>query len=191
MKPIEYDYYQDLKIKVRVGQVLKNLTATITTDHTQERALYNEIPPLMLMWGCVEEDALVCLRDGSLRRMKELRIGEQIRSVDGSHAVVGNIWKGMEEKPCLTLSLEDGSRLMVTGGHPMYTDQGWKKAGDLRQGDRLQTVAGRYLLVVSIEYVQYEKYVYNLSLESDGDSETHVFFANGIAVGDMEQQNRM
>lgn len=51
----------------------------------------------------------------------------------GAHAFFSGV------KPCLTLKLRDGSSLTVSTDHPVFTPDGWKKAGELEVDDLVAT----------------------------------------------------
>jgi len=135
--------------------------------------------------GCLNENTMVMMADGSNRRIKDLRIGDMVERTMGGTCRIENIWRGYEEE-LIELKLENEKQLSITKDHPIITDKGVVRAITIKAGDLLLTVDG-YEKVVSIEIIKYESNVYNLEL---GDPDNY-FWAGGIAVGDMKIQNRL
>lgn len=189
MKKAEYDYRQDFIMKIKTGNVTKSLTAVITSDKSEERALYNQILPLIILWGCLEETARIAMADGSEKEIRNIRAGEKIRGSDGSIGIVRNVWTGLETDPCIRLRLKDGRSLLMTQNHPVLTEQGMKRADRLVLQDKVMTGDGAYRQIEALEQEDYQGTVYNLSLE--GFRQEEGLLANGIAAGDMECQNSL
>jgi hypothetical protein len=114
-----------------------------------------------------------------------LRVGDQVDAENPAtgtveaEPVLAVIDDGI--KPLLQLDLADGSSLKVTANHPFYVDAGpvrtaagWMYAGDLRVGDRLRTVDGHGLSVISIRDNMGTAHVYTLTVAKD-----HTFFVGG------------
>ena len=132
--------------------------------------------------GCLNENTMVIMSDGTNRRIKDLRVGN---GTSGENVRIENIWRGYEEE-LIELKLENEKQLSITKDHPIITNEGVVRAITIKAGDLLLTVEG-YVKVVSVENIKYESNVYNLSL-SDRDN---TFWGEGIAVGDIEIQNRI
>ncbi|WP_368273655.1 Hint domain-containing protein [Enterocloster bolteae] len=135
--------------------------------------------------GCLNENTMVIMSDGTNRRIKDLRVGNIVNGTSGENVRIENIWRGYEEE-LIELKLENEKQLSITKDHPIITNEGVVRAITIKAGDLLLTVEG-YVKVVSVENIKYESNVYNLSL-SDRDN---TFWAEGIAVGDIEIQNRL
>lgn len=193
MKPVDFQFYYDMHIEIAVtekvgGEEKKTSLSwdtTATSDPAAAGSIFQEIKPLRIMWGCLEQNALITMWDGSRRRINEIRIGEGILAND-KYARVSNIWKGYEEN-LVKITLESGTSLGMTEDHPVNTVDGWKKAGKLEEGQTVVTETGDREKIVEVKIVRYEECVYNLSL----DEENNCFWANGMLVGSMELQNRM
>ncbi|MCD8000150.1 MAG: Hint domain-containing protein [Clostridiales bacterium] len=187
MKPVDFHFYYDMYLHISVEDEKQGLELTwntMVTSSQAEGALYHEILPLRLMWGCVEKNAMVLLADGSMRSVENLKIGDRVRGIEGEDAII-NIWKGREEK-LTELLLEDFCRLKLTNDHPVLTDVGYRKAAQLKAGDLVVMADGGKIPVKAVCEAVYGDMVYNLELESGRN-----FFANGIAVGDYRCQNGM
>lgn len=147
--------------------------------------------PLKIMWGCLAADTRVTMADGQTKRIADIRIGDKVLSgKESKAATVENIWRGVEEN-LICIETENGMTLKATGEHPVIvrkeSGMGYKRAQSLLPGDRLycthltvsEWTGARFVYVTP-----YNDIVYNLSLDNpDG------FYANGILVGDMNNQN--
>lgn len=184
---IEYNYCQKLKMHLKVGKTSFPVNATITSI-TDDDALYDDIKPFKLMRGCVEEDALIKMADGSLKKIKDIQIGDNILDGTAKSIMVRNVWKGPEANPCIRFTSLDGHELIVSGSHPMKTIDGWIRAKNINTEHTLLMEDGTYMKISSLMNVPYDKQVYNLSLVSKAE-ESNCFIANGFVVGDYECQN--
>ena len=131
---------------------------------------------------CVEASTLVLMADGSQRPIRDLRIGDLVRTETGT---------------------AQGGNLVATGNHPLFTDKGVKRCSEVVVDDRLRTEGG-CVAIESIELAPHEPATSNLTLGKaigcvshdfevynlvlDGSS---VFFANGLLVGDNNEQGRL
>jgi len=81
----------------------------------------------------------------------------------------------------LTLVLSDGNEVTTTPEHRIWVDgTGWRPAGDLVEGDWLQTYEGRFTQVSELKTKDEPTRVYTFQLKGD-----NAFFANGILVEDL------
>lgn len=136
--------------------------------------------------GCLNENTMIMMADGTSRRINELRIGDMIVRANGGITSVENIWRGYEEE-LAELKLSYGNQISLTKDHPVLKDGVVAiKAATVKVGDLLLTTDGS-IEVVSTAIIKYESSVYNLSLSDLGS----FFWGEGIAVGDMEIQNRL
>lgn len=143
------------------------------------------IPNLHLYWGCLAEGTRVLMADGSERRIQDIKIGEAVRTCEGRSAEVENIFCGPEPE-LLCLKSDDGDEICCTFTHPFKTDAGIKRAMDLCETDILHMTDGRRS---GLEYcfpMKFDGRVYNLVLNQEG-----LHYANGYAVGDFTQENRL
>lgn len=87
--------------------------------------------------NCVDPSTLITMADGSEKRAAEVRPGDRIRNFDTStgepgEALVKNI--GTSIKPRLKVCFEDGSWLVLSEDHKLFTRQGWRAANTLLHG---------------------------------------------------------
>lgn len=96
-----------------------------------------------------------------------------------------NTWKGTEINPVIVIRLEDGRKVTATSNHPFITKEGMMAANEIKKGTLVKTREGGFLPVAEA-YADFlgEILVYNLEVEAEG-----IFYANGIASGDMRHQN--
>ena len=150
---------------------------------------------------CVEASTLVLMADGSQRPIRDLRIGDLVRTETGT-AHIRDIIKGRESE-LVRIGLAQGGNLVATGNHPLFTDKGVKRCSEVVVDDRLRTEGG-CVAIESIELAPHEPATSNLTLGKaigcvshdfevynlvlDGSS---VFFANGLLVGDDNEQGRL
>ena len=69
---------------------------------------------------CVEASTLVLMADGSQRPIRDLRIGDLVRTETGT-AHIRDIIKGREPE-LVRIGLAQGGNLVATGNHPLFTD---------------------------------------------------------------------
>lgn len=132
--------------------------------------------------GCLGEDTQIMMADGSQKRIGWICIGERVYASQRQLTVV-NIWKGMEES-YLIIKTETG-QLILTERHPIWTGKEFVRAKDVKENMRIEGINGS-IVVKEVTHMEDDIYVYNLSLEGG----EHIMYANGIAVGDVDIQNR-
>lgn len=138
------------------------------------------------MCGCLAEDTQIRMGDGSLKRISDIRIGERIMQPEnGRPILVQNIWKGWEEE-LIFIRTEEGNCTQMTKEHPVYQENGFIRADELKAGDTVYGEEGQKIALVLADKVSYGGYVYNLDLERDGGD--GIMLANGIVVGDSTVQ---
>lgn len=158
--------------------------AVTSSDQVQfEEGCYRKVLPISIMWGCLEENTLIIMGDGTERKIKEIRIGDLVTTETGVTRVT-NVWKGREDQ-YLRICLGN-KKLNVTGDHPILTKEGWKPAQEVTNSDEIKTVGGAYEAVTSVEEVKETIRVCNLSFERLDD---RTLVAEGLIVGNFEAQN--
>jgi len=131
--------------------------------------------------ACFVAGTLVRMADGSERPIESLRRGERVISnVDGYESEIVQAYSLIVEET-LTLVLSDGNEVTTTPEHRIWVDgTGWRPAGDLVEGDWLQTYEGRFTQVSELKTKDEPTRVYTFQLKGD-----NAFFANGILVEDL------
>ena len=142
------------------------------------------------------------MADGSQRPIRDLRIGDLVRTETGT-AHIRDIIKGRESELIRIGARAKAGNLVASANHPLFTDKGVKRCSEVVVGDRLRTESG-CVAIESIELAPHEPATSNLTLGKaircvshdfevynlvlDGSS---VFFANGLLVGDDNEQGRL
>jgi len=136
---------------------------------------------------CVTGDTILRTEIGPTRIDQiESNLCKYVISFDGEKAIYNKILKWMDKgvRGLIRLRVKDGKMIKCTKDHPIYTPEGWKKAGEMVVGDKVLVFCdpsaplGDCIMrpIVSIEAVGDER-VYDISVEKD-----HCFFGNGILV---------
>lgn len=146
---------------------------------------YRKIPNILFYWGCMEENTPVTMEDGSTRKVKDIRIGDRVRSVDGQGCTVRNIMRGTEEK-LISISTVNGREILVTADHPFLTNHGEKAAADLVYTDQIRMEDGSFQSIEGAYPVEKHFVVYSLEIEPSA-----YIFGSGMAIGDWQHQGNM
>lgn len=87
---------------------------------------------------CSSANTLVDSPNGP-RQMIDLRDGDEILTYDGQKVLIGHVANHhcTGVKMVLEVTLEDGTRLELTAGHPVLTARGYVYAGDLLDSDEI------------------------------------------------------
>lgn len=91
---------------------------------------------------CLDARELVVMWDGSLRPISQLKVGDQVITVDPethvpSIAKVINQYVRQTEKQIVRIWTKTGKELVCTDDHPILTQNGWKMAGKLDYSDKI------------------------------------------------------
>jgi hypothetical protein len=144
---------------------------------------YKHISYIKLQWGCLAEDSLVRMVDGSMKTIQTIAIGDRVMGLGGKSLSVTNVWTGME-KEILRIIMENGNKISATEKHPFMTKEGMRSIISLSIGDELLMEDGNYSAIDQCYPDPYGRTVYNLDVEGDG-----AFICNGFVVGDNTIQN--
>ena len=97
-------------------------------------------PKLSTLRECVTGDTLVGLADGRRVPIREL-VGTtpDVLSIQDGRIVTakGDLVWSVGRRPVYRVRLASGREIRATGEHRLYGFDGWRKVGDLREGDRL------------------------------------------------------
>ncbi len=127
-------------------------------------------------------DGLKCIAEGQLVNSKrgyipieEIEVGDEVISYNEHTKILE--WKLVEDRQnsirsdMLELETENGSILLMTDDHPVYTNRGWVEAKDLNEDDELM------VKIKSIRKFSKPTKVYDITVKDN-----HNFFAEGILV---------
>jgi hypothetical protein len=135
--------------------------------------------------GCFAAETRVLLDDGRLKRIDEIRVGDNVRcgAGRGENAAVADIYHFQVES-CRKVTFSVGSAtedIITTDEHLFWVDgAGWTAAAKLHVGDWLLTSDGRRAQVRSSIVSRDAREVFTLKLAGDT-----AFYANGVRVHDL------
>ncbi|MAF25612.1 hypothetical protein CL634_08595 [bacterium] len=123
---------------------------------------------------CFAGDTMISMSDGTEKPIKDIKVGDKVLGWD----VKGNTSIETEVKETSVHPNTNGyfiinDRLQVTAEHPLHTSIGWKKAGDIKVNDSIQSING-LILVESVGTCDDSVTTYNFEV----DSKHHNYFAN-------------
>jgi hypothetical protein len=168
------DVERQIRLDLGEGGCVRRTPSTTTTNR-----------PLDVYPGgfCFAAGTLVRMADGSERPIDDLESGDEVLGYDDgtatfrSVAVIGNT--PHFGRACLELTLDTGSRLRVTPGHPLRSDRLWLAAGGVAEGTVLTCLGdggeAESRPVVSVVPDPLPATVYELSVGG-----CHTYFAGGI-----------
>lgn len=122
---------------------------------------------------CLLTGTLVETPQGS-RPIESLRVGDRVVSDGGESRVVAV--RKHRSAACVEMALGDGTRLRVTGSHPLATAAGWRAARRLRVGDVVRTRDGS-ARITSVRRIRKTVDVYDLTV-----APYESFFADTVLV---------
>jgi hypothetical protein len=131
-----------------------------------------------MMAGCFPGSVRVTLSDGRRIAIQDVKINDELLSgTPGSkiftEARVVRVFKDFASQ-YLTLN----GTLHITESHPIWANNKWVRAGELKIGDLLQDRSGNAIQLKSIDRRYEQVEVYNLYVAS----EEHTFYAEDILV---------
>jgi len=119
-------------------------------------------------------DTLVAT-DAGEKAIGSLVIGDKVLAYDQQSGTTGNYAIQavlVHDDPEIEYLRIEGEWLQTTPEHPFFSqEQGWVAAGELRPGQHIRKADGSYGQVQTVEVVQQQKQMYNLTVE-----QAHTFF---------------
>jgi len=136
----------------------------------------NDYYGLWLESACFLANTKILLADGSYKNIEDIKIGELVKSYDEEEkelriSKVKKIFYHEETQGYLIIN----NLLKLTKNHPMYVNNNWIPAGEIKIGDLLLDKDGDYIEVTFIEEINEIVPTYNLEV-----SGYHNYFAEGI-----------
>ena len=91
---------------------------------------------------CIDENSLISMADGTLKKIKDIKIGDTVQCFDGNGATqcsnVTNVFdNGIQET--FEITSNNNYKLIATGNHKILTQDGWKCVKDLTLFDYIMT----------------------------------------------------
>jgi hypothetical protein len=143
--------------------------------------------------NCFLPDTLITLADGSQKKVRELKTGDEVRGHTGTNRVV----RVPTFKNDQAIYGFNGGEKFVTGGHPFYTKEGWKaidpsltsteghavKTTKLQPGDRLLLSDGEPFTIKTIDAEKSGAHeLYNPIMDGD-----HTYYAAQFLVHNKDE----
>ncbi len=124
--------------------------------------------------GCFAGETPILLSDGTRKPIKDIKVGDKVvsRTSDGRRVV--------RTVTAVSVDIEDGyllinDKLRVTPDHLLFVNGAWRRADEVRLGDKLLGEDGRSVEVKSLSYHRQSLPVYNFKVDKDFN-----YFAGGI-----------
>jgi len=131
--------------------------------------------------GCFVEYVKISLANGQKKQIQEVQIGDTLLSFDPheNNFTTANVVKIFRNQSDSYLAIND--KLHITETHPVWANNEWVKAGDLKLGNFLQDQFGNKVKINSIKKISKTVEIYNLYVSSI----EHTFFAEEFLVHNM------
>jgi hypothetical protein len=141
--------------------------------------------------GCLVRGSRVMIGPQEFKAIEELNPDDRLWNPRLQRFfTIQRLIRGQEEKALHTLYVS-GRSLVMTYDHPVLTDRGYRMARDLIPSDRLW-VDERWMPLTGIRIQEARPTeVWNLIVQDAQSWDEHVFFVEGVAVGDLWMQERM
>lgn len=115
--------------------------------------------------ACVTGDTLIKTEHGDVR-IDQLSGNEHVASIDDNGYFCYNeiIDMGLTAKaaPVFEIEMEDGSKIRITGNHPVFTKRGWVKVEQLLPNDEILMMQGKSMIVYQGNHAYIDGYTFTL-----------------------------
>jgi hypothetical protein len=142
------------------------------------------ISQIQLMWGCLAEDTLVYMEDGSTKKIQDVAKGDKLMSPKDGAVEVDEVVTGNEAN-IYTVLLENGKTVRASRNHPFATNDGFVAVINLDSQTELATKDGASRVVYCYPDT-YNGKVYSLKLKN-GDR----FYADDFVSGTNDIQGKL
>ncbi len=189
---IENPNSADCQLKMELGvagrswaqQAKTHFTFSATVVVGGQRTTFKSVSAV----GCVDEDTLILLADGSRVPVKQLVPGDVLRNPMTAAALeVAEVIRGTQADEVMYRIGFGGSTAVLTAWHPVMTRFGLKPARDVEPGDLVLGEDGAYHGVTLCQAFAGDptRSVYNLRLNVGTDAGfDHLLSAGGVVTGD-------
>lgn len=118
--------------------------------------------------ACLSENAEIKMSDNSVKKIRDIKTGDEVVTSSGEVAKVLFVVAGPEKTQMYRIKFEDGSNIEATKKHPFMSAEGvYLTSQELEKGTRLKSEDG-FKQVASVALFDYKKDVYNLILSEAG-----------------------
>ena len=128
--------------------------------------------------GCFVEGTKVLMGDETTKNIEDVNVGDVVSTFaqDGSgELITARVLK--THSATVNGYLTINNTLKVTDNHIVWVNNTWKRAGDVRIGDKMRDGNGKEIIVKSMQWHSDKKQVYNLIVEG-----VHTYIAQGYFV---------
>lgn len=139
--------------------------------------------PIHLFWGCLAEDTMILMSDGSQKPIRDIKIGDKIRNASGKSVAVSRVIEG-EKEIIYHISTYSGVSVMATLLHPFAGENHGLLVRDFAYDTKLKIQTGNTFTLDRIANcfpTKYDSKVYSLELE---DCDDKTIIANGFVTYD-------
>ena len=137
---------------------------------------------------CFLAGTKITMADGTFKNIEDVQSGEKVKAYDEetntvtNAEVVGVFHHSKDQANSYYLLIND--KLKVTTNHPMYVNNIWTNADQIKIGDLLQDMNGQEVPVFSIYKVFDKQPTYNLKVDK-----YHTYYAEGVLVHNKDPPN--
>ena len=185
MNPVIYTMYVEVTVKGKaVGYTISSAKNVVPGRNA------TKLSTMEIAYGCLAAGTEISMADGTLRKIEDVLVGEQVLTRDSASLTVTNTVVGREDQ-MYRITTEEGMMVMLSDEHPLPTGDGIKLAKELEIGEVIQHQQGTST-ISDIELIDFpSEFVFNLYVntpENDISLDNRLFYANGILVGDNAMQ---
>ena len=136
--------------------------------------------------GCFLPDTQILMADGSYKSIKSVKIGDKVltKLSDSSDKLIKTKITAVHQTKISGYLIINGT-LKVTSNHILFINDKWAMVGLANIGDILLDKNGQTVKINSIEYLNLESDVYNLTTDK-----YHTFFADNFYVHNQKGDSR-
>jgi hypothetical protein len=138
--------------------------------------------------ACFLAGTKITMADGSYKNIEDVVIGDFVKAYDEEADLVKNaevvkVFNHAKEQSNYYYLLVNG-KIRVTPNHPMYINDNWITAGNIKIGDMLQSIKGIKIPVLSVEKIYEKEPTFNIEVK-----DLHTYYAEDILVHNKDVPN--
>ncbi len=131
---------------------------------------------------CFLAGTKITMADDTIKNIEDIKKGEMVKSFDQVNQEVTSgkvvqIFHHIEPEDMADSYLVINNMLKVTSNHPIFVNNEWVEAGNIKIGDKLNDIHGSTIIVKSIIQKHEKVPTYNIEVET-----YHTYFAENILV---------
>lgn len=171
-----------LNVKSQNGNQKVNVVLGDASIDVQSNNKINVLP-IHLFWGCLAEDTMILMSDGSQKQIHDIVIGDKIRNASGKSVAVTRVIEG-EKEIIYHISTFSGASVMATLLHPFAGENRDLLVRDFAYDTKLKIQRDNTFVMDGIANcfpTKYDGKVYSLELEECDDK---TIIANGFVTYD-------